>query len=182
MLLASFISTLFYSVSYPYIYAECMKVVPRDFISAESILTCISTIVFCKMWNNHSDKLFNYYGLILIAEIIADAGLFSHVIITGNLNFYFFLNVLIYCIITRNISCGGTKMRAKVNPTEKLREQFDNNDQIVYSVATLLGAGFALLITLDIKILFILALIGNVVDNIFYLYIYFKIRKRSCKE
>lgn len=73
-------------------------------------------------------------------------------------------------------------MRAKVNPTEKLREQFDNNDQIVYSVATLLGAGFALLITLDIKILFILALIGNVVDNIFYLYIYFKIRKRSCKE
>lgn len=73
-------------------------------------------------------------------------------------------------------------MRAKVNPTEKLREQFDNNDQIVYSVATLLGAGFAILITLDIKILFILALIGNVVDNIFYLYIYFKIRKGVVKN
>lgn len=35
MLFANFISTLFYSTSYPYIYAETIKVVPRWYIGFE---------------------------------------------------------------------------------------------------------------------------------------------------
>lgn len=68
-------------------------------------------------------------------------------------------------------------MRARVNPTEKLRERYDNNNQIVSSAATLLGASSAAIFPLDLKVLFILALIGNIVDNFFYLYIYNKIKK-----
>lgn len=67
-------------------------------------------------------------------------------------------------------------MRARVNPTEKLRERYDNNNQIVSSAATLLGASFATIFPLDLKVLFILALVGNIVDNFFYLYIYGKIK------
>jgi len=36
-------------------------------------------------------------------------------------------------------AASGTKMRAKVNPTEKLRECYDNNSQIVSAMATLMG-------------------------------------------
>lgn len=49
MLLANFISTLFYAVSYPYIYAETIKVVPHSYIGFEQILTCLSTISFLQV-------------------------------------------------------------------------------------------------------------------------------------
>lgn len=67
-------------------------------------------------------------------------------------------------------------MRAKVNPTEKEREQYDNNSSIVNSIATLIGAGIAIVFDFDLKLLFVLAFVGNVIDNVFYLYIYQKIK------
>ena len=179
MLLAGFLSTLFYSASYPYVYAETIKVVPASFISIENIATCLSTILFCWIWNKHSDRLFRYYGIITVLEIIADIVLFADVLIRHNLKFYFLLNVLIYSIITRNMACGGTKMRAKVHPDEKLREQYDNNINIVCSIATVLGASVALFYQIPLRGLFILAFIGNCIDNVIYLIIFRKIRSEE---
>ena len=176
MLIANFISTLFYSMSYPYIYAETVKLVPKFYISFEQILSCAGTIIFCELWNKYSDRLFRYYREILYAEIIADSILFIDVIVRNDLSFYFLLNVIICSVITRNLCCGGTKMRAIVNPTEKLREKFDNNSNVVSSTATLLGSGFAIILSVDITVLFIMAFIGNIIDNIFYLYIYHNIK------
>lgn len=122
------------------------------------------------------------HAQVVWAEIIADIILFSDVMIRGDLSFYFLFNIIIYSLITRNLYCGGTKMRAKVNPTEKLRERYDNNNQIVSATATLLGAGFAIICPLDLQILFIFALIGNIVDNFFYLYIYNQIKKEEQNE
>ena len=68
-------------------------------------------------------------------------------------------------------------MRAIVNPTEKEREQYDNNSSIVNAIATLIGAGVAMIFDFDLRLLFVFALIGNTIDNIFYLYIYQKIRR-----
>ena len=185
MLLAAFVSSMFYSMSYPYIYAETIKVVPRLYISLENILTCLSVIAFCGLWNKYSDRLFVHYRKLLFLEIAADIYLFADVIIRGNLNFYFLLNVLIYCLITRNLACGGTKMRAKVNPTDTERERFDNNSNIVNSASTIIGTGLAILFDkiinggIPLNALFILALIGNTSDNIFYIHIYNKITKEN---
>lgn len=68
-------------------------------------------------------------------------------------------------------------MRAMVNPTEREREQYDNNSNIVNAIATLAGAGAAMVANFELKWLFIFAFIGNIIDNFFYLYIYEKIRK-----
>ena len=177
MLLSNFLSTLFYSVSYPYIYAETIKVVPHSYIGIEQILACLGTIIFCRLWNKHSDRLFEHYRLFLYAEIIADTILFTDVLIRNDLSFYFLLNIIIFSVITKNLCCGGTKMRAKVNPTEKEREQYDNNFSIVNSVATLIGAGVAIVFDFDLRLLFVLAFVGNIIDNVFYLYIYKKIKE-----
>lgn len=172
MLLAGFLSTLFYSASYPYVYAETIKIVPASFISIENIAMCLSTIIFCWIWNRYGDKLFRYYGIVSLIEILADIVLFADVLIRHDLKFYFLLNVLIYSIITRNMACGGTKMRAKVHPDEKLREQYDNNINIVCSIATVLGASVALFYQIPLRGLFILAFTGNIIDNIIYLKIF----------
>lgn len=179
MLLSNLLCTLFYATSYPYIYAETVKAVPHLYISIEQITMCLGTIIFCKLWNTHSDKLFRYYKLILLAEILADLVLFLDVIVRQDLSFYFLLNVTIACTITKNLSCGGVKMRAMVNPSEKEREQFDNNSNIVNAAATLVGAFVSIIAKFDFKILFILAFIGNIIDNFFYLYIYQKIKENN---
>lgn len=179
MLAANLISTLFYSLSYPYIYAESLKIVPRGFIGMEQIVSCVGTILFCRVWVKYSDKLFKHYASILYAELFMDCLLFGVALATHNMDFYFVLNVLIYAIITRNVICGGTKMRAKINPTETARERYDNNVQIVDAVATLCGAGLAIAFPVGLNWLFIFALIGNVVDNMFYLYIYNKLKENG---
>lgn len=46
ILLSNLICTLFYSMSYPYIYAETIKVVPHFYIGIEQILACVGTIIF----------------------------------------------------------------------------------------------------------------------------------------
>ena len=69
-------------------------------------------------------------------------------------------------------------MRAKVNPTEKEREKYDNNSSIVNSIATLIGAGIAIVFDFDLRLLFVLAFVGNAIDNVFYLYIYKKIKEQ----
>ena len=176
MLLSNLICTLFYSMSYPYIYAETIKVVPHFYIGIEQILACVGTIIFCKLWNTYSDKLFEHYRLFLTLEIIADLILFADVLIRNDLKFYFLLNIIIYSVITKNLCCGGTKMRAKVNPSEKEREQYDNNSSIVNAIATLIGAGVAMIFDFDLRLLFVFAFIGNAIDNVFYIYIYNKIR------
>lgn len=176
MLLANFLSTLFYSTSYPYIYAETLKVVSRPYISFENIMGCISVAIFGIIWNKYGDKLFKFYDKIVAAEIVADFILFAHVIKTGDLKFYFLFNIFIYAFITRNMACGGVKMRALVHPDSKLRERYDNNNNTANSLATLIGAITALCYQFDIKLLFIFAFIGNIIDNIFYLYIYRRVK------
>lgn len=177
MLLANFLSSLFYSMSYPYIYAETLKAVSTYYISFEQIITCISTVIFSVAWNRAGDKIFKHYRKIMIAEIIADVILFADVIIRGNLKFYFLLNVIIFAVITKNLSCGGIRMRAKVNPTEKQREAYDNNSNTVYALSTLAGTVIATIALPKINTLFFLALIGNTIDNLLYLNIYQKIKE-----
>ena len=178
MLLSCFLSCVFYSASYPYVYAETIKAVTHNYISFEQIFSCLGVALFGMLWNKFGDRFFNHYRLILLAETVADAFLFAHVLITGDLKFYFVLNVIIYSVITKNLSCGGVKMRAKVNPTDKERERYDNNQNTCSAIASLLGAAIAIVTQPSLQTLFILALIGGVVDNFFYFYIYECIRKR----
>ena len=177
MLVGYFLSMLFYSCSYVFIYQVIVQAVPRSFLGIEQIVGCVSTIIFCKVWNKYSDRVFRYYRLILWLEIIFDVALFADVIIRGDLKFYFMFNIMIMAIITRNLICGRTKMKAKVNPTEKLREKFDNNSQIADSAATIIGATTAIIIPFSLNTLFVLALIGNCIDNVFFLYIYHKLKR-----
>lgn len=177
MLVGYFLSMLFYSCSYVFIYQVIVQAVPRSFLGIEQIVGCVSTIIFCKVWNKYSDRLFRYYRLILWLEIIFDVALFADVIIRGDLKFYFMFNIMIMAIITRNLICGRTKMKAKVNPTEKLREKFDNNSQIADSAATIIGATTAIIIPFSLNTLFVLALIGNCIDNVFFLYIYHRLKR-----
>lgn len=182
MLTTNLICSIFYSMSYPYIYAEMMKVVSNFYISGEQIVTCLGVVIFGILWNRKGDFLYRHFLFIVTLETIASVAMFIQVIVTGDLKVYFVLNFLIYSLITRNMANGGIRLRAKVHPDEKSRERYDNNCNIVDSVATLAGAGIALATDMSLPLLFVAALIGNVFDNFCYYYIYCQANKLAAQD
>lgn len=176
MLLSNFICALFYAASYPYIYAETLKAVNKHDITFEQIIGCIGTIIFSTLWNRYGKQLFEHYRKMLIVEIIADCTLFGGYFVLHNMRFYFIFNIIIYAVITKNLCSGGIRMRAMVNPDEESRNRYDNNANTANSAATLIGAGISLTCNFSVTTMFIFALIGNIIDNFFYLYIYNKIK------
>ncbi|MDE7422312.1 MAG: hypothetical protein K2N51_01225 [Lachnospiraceae bacterium] len=125
------------------------------------------------LWNKYSDKLYKTFPkfmfteslLYLILHLCVIAGL-------ANAVTYYIVDTVLFCLITKNMICGGNKLRSLVYKDEE-REKYDNIVPIASAISTLIGAGIAFLIGIPIKIAFVLSWMGITVDNIFY-YIAYK--------
>lgn len=182
MLLASFLTTIFYSSTYPYIHKKVMMVASDSFIAFNQIIECISIIIFGSLWNKKSEKLFKYYHVFCILDTLSGILLTIYAIVTNNIVAYYLLDTIVFAIITRNICCGIVKLKAIRYNSENKRERFDNNNNSVYSAATIIGSIIAMFLNLDFAIMLCLATFGNIIDNIFYIFIFYKINKQREKE
>ena len=182
MLVATFITTLFYSATYPYIHKEIISAISESVIALSQIITCTSTIIFGALWNQYSQKLFRFYPIICMFEMVLSILSAAWATITGNLLAYYIINTLIFAIVTRNICCGGVKLRAIRYNTESDRERFDNNNNSVGAVATIAGSIIAMILKLDFIPMLWLATIGNTIDNVFYITIYKKTNKKMMRN
>lgn len=177
MIVATFLSTIFYSSAYPHIHQIVVTQLPPEAISYNQIINCIALIVTCAVWNKYSDKLFKYYNLFCTLETASYILIVTYAIRTGNLYGYYMLDTFDFAIITNNIIRGGTKLKAILYNTEKKRERFDNNNCIASSLATLLGSGISLILRLDINALLIISAVGGCIDNVIYMGIFTKNRR-----
>lgn len=72
MLLATLLTTLFYSATYPYIHKEIVSNVSDSIIALNQIINCISIIVYGRVWNknridySNSIRCFAYSKLYLV--------------------------------------------------------------------------------------------------------------------
>lgn len=182
MLLATFLTTIFYSATYPYIHKEIMMFASDSLIALNQIINCVSIIIYGWIWNNKSEKLFNFYPMYCVLETVLGIMTTIYAIITKNIVAYYLLDTLVFSVVTRNICCGGVKLRAIRYNSEEKREHFDNNNNSVSSLATILGSIIAMFLNLDFKIMLCIATFGNMIDNIFYIFIFYHtkdIRKRT---
>lgn len=178
MLIATFITTLFYSATYPFIHKQIMSSVSESIIAMNQIINCVSIIFFGTIWNKKSDRLFRFYPLFCIAETVLGVMSTVWATLTENIVAYYVIDTLIFAIVTRNICCGGVKLRAMRYKTETARECFDNNNNSANAIATIIGSIVAVILRLDFVQMLWLATLGNAVDNLFYLCIY----KKQTKE
>lgn len=178
MLLATFLTMIFYSATYPYIHKEVMMVATDDFIALNQIINCVSIVFFGSLWNKKSDKLFGYYPIFCILEMIFGIMTAVYAIISQDILSYYILDTIVFAIITRNICCGGIKLKTLRYKSEKERECFDNNNNSVSSLATIIGSVLAMFLRLDFNIMLCLATLGNMIDNVFYIVIFLKTRER----
>lgn len=178
MLLATFITTLFYSASYPYIHKVIISNVSENVIALSQIINCVSIVFFGAVWNRYSQKLFKLYSTFCILETLLSISSTVIAVLTGNILAYYVTDTLIFAIVTRNICCGGVKLRALRYNTETAREHFDNSNNSASAVATIIGSAIAMILKLDFIPMLWIATVGNAVDNVFYIAIY----KKECDK
>lgn len=178
MLLATFLTTIFYSSTYPYIHKEVMMVASNTLIAFNQIINCISVIICGWLWNKVSEKLFEYYPVYCVLETVLGILTTTFAIITHNIVAYYLLDTFVFAIVTRNICCGGIKLRAIRYQTEEKREHFDNNNNSVSSLATIIGSVIAMFLKLNFATMLCLATFGNMIDNVFYIFIFIKTKQK----
>lgn len=178
--MATFLTTIFYSSTYPYIHKEVMMVASDSLIALNQIINCISIIICGWIWNNKSEKLFGFYPVYCVLETVLGIITTIYAITTGNIIAYYLLDTIVFAVVTRNICCGGVKLRAIRYNTEEKREHFDNNNNSVSSLATILGSIMAMFLNLDFKIMLCIATFGNMIDNVFYIFIF--CHTKECKK
>lgn len=179
MLLATFLTTIFYSSTYPFIHKELMTVATDTFIALNQIINCISIILFGWVWNKKSEKLFRFYPAYCALETMLGIMTTVFAITTRNILAYYMLDTIVFAVVTRNICCGGVKLRAIRYNSEEKREHFDNNNNSVSSLATILGSVIAMFLNLNFEAMICIATFGNAIDNIFYIFIFYNTRKRG---
>lgn len=177
MLLATFLTTIFYSSTYPYIHKQIMTVTSDSLIALNQIINCVSIIIFGLIWNNKSEKLFKYYPVFCIVETLLEIATTIYAIISHNMINYYILDTIVFAVVTRNICCGGVKLKAIKYNSEEEREHFDNNNNSAYSLATIIGSIIAMFLKLDFVKMLCLATFGNMIDNIFYINIFMKTKQ-----
>lgn len=177
MLLATFLTTIFYSVTYPFIHKEIMQVASENLIAINQIINCVSIVFFGWMWNKTS-KLFEYYHVLCVAETLLGVISTSIATLTGNIIAYYIVDTLIFSIVTRNIICGGVKLKAMRYNTEGSRERYDNNNNTANAIGTIIGSSIAMMLELDFIPMLWLATLGNAIDNAFYIAIYSRQTKK----
>lgn len=182
MILGTFLSTIFFSATYPYIHKCIVMQIPDYFLAVNQVINCGGVIIWGTLWNRKSNFLFSNYVWICILETILGIATTGFAIICGNIAAYYILDTIIFATVTRNILCGGVKLKAIRYKTEEERTQFDNNDNSACAVATILGSIIAMYLRLNLPAMLIVATVGNAIDNMFFVYIYNKERKRKIEE
>ena len=178
MLIASFITTLLYGSTYPYIHKTVMMVASEQIVALNQIINCLSIVLFGFVWNKWSNKLFRFYPYFCIVDTLALALICVYTIATNNVLVYYLADTCLVALITRNIFCGNNKIQAIRYPTEDTREEFDNNVNSVMAIATIIGSLIAMVLVLDFRAMICLATIGNAIDNIFYIGIFMGIKRK----
>ena len=178
MLAATFLTTIFYSATYPYIHREIMRAASSSVIALVQIMNGLSVVLFGWLWNRKSDTLFRFYPIYCVMETLLGVCTTAYAITTGNIVPYYLIDCAFFALITRNIICGGVKLRAIRYATEAAREHFDNNNNSAAAVATIIGSLIAMRLDLNFPAMLCVATFGNAIDNAFYIGIYLSSRKK----
>ena len=172
MLLATFLSTVFYSIAYPTIHKEIMLHISDFMIASEQIISCFGIVLASVLWNKYSDILFRKFTLFCVLETVAGITTTIYTLMSDNIIVYYILDTFVFALITRNIICGGNRLRSERYRQESERERFDNNNLSASAIATIIGSCIAMIVDLDFKIMLCIANFGNALDNILYIQVY----------
>ena len=172
LILSGFISMLFYSVAYPVVHTVVIQNLDSRVLSASSFISCILVIIVNKVWLTKSEKLYKKFGIMLFIEgFLYFVILIMILLKTITPQTYYILDTLLFSSITRNIICGGNRLKA-IRYKDNDREEFDNKSVMFYNVASIIGYGISSIIKVPTNIAFVIMYVGIISDNFIYYIVY----------
>lgn len=177
LLAAYFIEDFFVSLGYPAFYRAVMPLITERILATGTLLSCLSGIIICKIWNKYSNKLINKYTFFNIFELTLNIIMVAITLATKNYFMYYIMDMIVASFITRQIICAHVKIKS-ILLLGKERELFDNNSSVTSNFAILIGSAIALVLgpSLHIDIALIILLISLISGNIFYLIVFVKFK------
>ena len=138
-------------------------------ISINSLCTCMGGIILPFVWNRYSDRLYKKYNIMLLTEGVIYIMILI-MLLTDNMELitYYILDTICFTLVTKNIICGGNKLRAKRYNNEADRVKYDNNSQMAANISSMIGFGISAIFEFNMSQAFILSTIGICIDNLFY--------------
>lgn len=162
------LSNLFYSLAYPIVHTVTMQGLSSNWVSFASLANCFLASIITKLWLKRSKKLYYFYGIMLGIEVIVYAILtILFLVSVATPAMYYMGDAILSAVITRNIICGGTRLKALRYEGEE-REEYDNKNSYYSYITSIIGFAISSFITFSTPIGFILMFVGIAVDNIFY--------------
>lgn len=171
LIVGTFLTTLFYSATFPYIYKEIMGLISNRTLSVINILSCLAVAICGTLWNKYSDKLFKSFTLLCKLEMVGFIILGIFVTMNNNMVYFYYGDSILYFLFTRNIACGYIKLKCLRYEGES-REKFDNSRNTAEAIAKIIGLSVAIFITIPIKVMLWIGIFGAVIDNIIYMSVY----------
>lgn len=168
LVIGAAVSNLFYSLAYPIVHTITMQGIDSKWLSFASLANCILASIITKLWLKKSKKLYYFYGVMLGVEVIV-YGILTVAFLGGaaSPSMYYMGDAILNAVITRNIICGGTRLKALRYEGEE-REEYDNKNNYYSYITSIIGFAISSFITFSTPIGFILMFIGIAIDNIFY--------------
>lgn len=178
LIIAGFVSGLFYSMSYPVIHLECMKDISSNLMSLSQLLSCILTVVITQVWLKKSEIMYlKTFKISLIVEVLLYGSILYMLFFNVFTPTAFYISDCILCsTITRNIINGGTRLKA-IRYKGEQREIFDNKNMMLCNVASMIGYFISTIFVLPRFIAVLFMFLGLAIDNLFYLYAYHETNK-----
>lgn len=167
MNLEEFLCGIAYATAYPSIHIWVMSAVNSRMMSTVNLLTNIAITIVAILWNKYGSKLFKYYKVFLILETILEAIVCIVSVYTGNALAYYISDSIIYSLITRHIIAGGNRIRANRYKTPESRSKYDNNAQMLSSIAGIIGPSLAFILNPSISTSIIIGTVSCTLDNAF---------------
>lgn len=168
LIMSTFISNLFYSLAYPTCQYIMISGINQKMISMRGLVVCITGTILPIMWNNYSEKLYKFYGILLKLEAIFYAILvISYSVFGISMRTYYIIDAIVTCVISMNIVHGNNKLKV-LRYNGDVRERYDNNITLFTNASSLIGIVISLIITIPGNIAFILLAIGICFDNLFF--------------
>ena len=174
LIIGSALSNLFYSLAYPIVHTVTMQGLSSNWVSFASLANCFLASITTKIWLKKSKSLYRFYGIMLGIEIIVYAIL--TVLFLANIAspaIYYMSDAILSAVITRNIICGGARLKALRYEGEK-REEYDNKNTYYSCITSIIGFAISSFIIFPTNIGFILMFVGIAIDNTFYYYVFKK--------
>ena len=174
LIIGSALSNLFYSLAYPIVHTVTMQGLSSNWVSFASLANCFLASITTKVWLKKSKSLYRFYGIMLGIEVIVYAIL--TVLFLDNIAspaIYYMSDAILSAVITRNIICGGARLKALRYEGEK-REEYDNKNTYYSCITSIIGFAISSFIIFPTNIGFILMFVGIAIDNTFYYYVFKK--------